>query len=64
MVHEGVSENYIHFGLMYTEDNILLVLPLKYLINEDGNTTTPFKIATGKKPSILHLRVLFYPCAV
>ena len=64
MVHEGVSENYIHFGLMYMEDNILLVLPLKYLINEDGNTTTPFKITTGKKPSIMHLHVLFYPCAV
>ena len=26
--------------------------------------TTPFKLATGKKPSVSHLRVLFFPCVV
>ena len=44
--------------------HILPVLPIKYLINEDGEPTTTYKLATGTKPSILHLRVLFFPCAV
>ena len=49
---------------MYTADHILLVLPITDLINEDGNPTNPYKLATGMKPSISHLRVLFCPCDV
>ena len=49
---------------MYTIDHIFPVLPIKYLIKEDGDPTTPFKLATGKKPSVSHLRVLFSPCVV
>ena len=49
---------------MYTTDHIFLVLPIKDLINEDGNPTTPYKLATGTKPSVSHLRVLFCPCVV
>ena len=50
--------------LMYTTDHIFLVLPIKDLINNDGDTTTPFKLVTGTKPSVSHLRVLFCPCNV
>ena len=64
MVHARVSEAYIHFALMYTTDHIFPVLSIKYLINEDGDLTTPHKLATGKKPSVSHLRVLFCPCVV
>ena len=64
MVHARVTEVYVHFTLMYTTDNIFLVLPIKYIINEDGNPTTPQKLATGTKPSVSHLRVLFCPCIV
>ena len=46
------------------EDHIFLVLPTKDLINEDCESTTPFKLSTGMKPSIFHLRILFCPCAV
>ena len=49
---------------MYTTDNIFPVLPIKDLINEDGNPTTPHKLATGTKPSVSHLRVLSCPCVV
>ena len=49
---------------MYTTDHILPVLSIKDLINEDGNTTTTFKLATGMKPSVSHLRLLFCPCVV
>ena len=49
---------------MYTTDNIFPVLPIKDLINEDGDTTTPYKLATGTKSSVSHLRVLFCPCVV
>ena len=64
MVHARVPENYINLALMYTTDHIFPVLPIKYLINEDGDPTTPFKLATGTKPSVSHLRVLFFPCVV
>ena len=64
MVHARVLEVYIHFALMYTTDHIFQVLPIKDLINEDGDPTTPFKLATGKKPSVSHLHMLFCPCVV
>ena len=64
MVHARVPEVYIYFALMYTTDHIFPVIPIKYLINEDGNPTTPHKLATGKKPSLSHLCVLFCPCVV
>ena len=64
MVHARVSETYIHFALMYKTDHVLSVLPIKDLINEDGDPTTPFKLATDTKPSVSHLGVLFFPCVV
>ena len=59
-----VPEVYVHFALMHTIDNIFLFIPIKYLMNEDGDPTTPHKLATGTKPSVSHLRVLFCPCVV
>ena len=56
LVHARVSEAYIHFSLMYTTDHIFMVLPIKYLINKDGDLTTPFKPATGMKHSVSHIR--------
>ena len=64
MVHVQLLEAYIHFALMYTSYHILPVLPIKDLINNDGNTTTRWKLATGTKHSILHLSVLFCSCVV
>ena len=64
MIHEQVLEAYINFALMYTADNIFLVIPIRDLINEDSDPTRPSKLATGMKPSILLLHVLFFTCAV
>ena len=64
MVHARVLEAYISFKLMYMTDHIFLVLPKKYLINEDNNLTTPFILSTGTKISVSRLHVLFYPCVV
>ena len=64
IVHARVPEVYVHFALMYTTDHIFPVLPIKDLINKDGNPTTPHKLATGTKPSVSHLCVLFCPCVV
>ena len=64
MVHARVTEVYVHFAIMYTTYHIFPVLPIKDLINEDGDPTTPHKLATGTKPSVSHLRVLFCPCVV
>ena len=64
MVHARVMELYVHFKLMYTTDHIFPVLPIEDIINEDGDPTTPHKLATGMKPPVSHLRVLFCPCVV
>ena len=64
MVHARVPEVYVHFALIDTTDHIFPVLPIKYLINEDVYPKTPHKLATGTKPSVSHLRVLFCPCVV
>ena len=64
MVHARVLEGYIHFLLMYTTDHIFLVIAIKDLINKYGQPTTPFKLATGTKSSVLYLCVLFCPCVV
>ena len=34
------------------------------MINENGNPTMPYKLATGTKPSVSHLHVLFFPFVV
>ena len=60
MVHARVPEIYVHFELMYVTDHFITVLLIKDLINEDGNPTTPHKLETGTKPSVSHLRVLFF----
>ena len=64
MVHGRFFEENFHFALMYTTDRIFSVLPIKDLINEYGDPTTPHKLATGTKPSVSYLRVLFCPCVV
>ena len=64
MVHSRVPEVYVHFALMYTTYHIFPVLPIKFLINEDSDPTTPHKLATITKPSVSHLHVLFCPCLV
>ena len=64
MVHARVPEVYAHFTLMYTTYHIFPVLPIKDLINEDGDPTMPHKLATWTKPSVSHLRVLFCPYVV
>ena len=64
MVHVQVSEAYIQSALMYTADHILLVLPIKVVINKDGNPTMPFKLATCTKPSISHFCYSIYPCVL
>ena len=64
IVHARVSEAYIHFALMYTTDHTIPFLPIKDMINKDGDPTMLHKPATGTKPSVSHLRVLFFPCVV
>ena len=49
---------------MYTTDHIFPFLPIKDIINENGDPTTPYKLATGTKPSVSHLCVSFCPCVV
>ena len=64
MVNARVSEAYINFAFMYMTDHIFTVLPIRDIINEDGDPKTPYKFATGTKPSVSHIRVLFCPCVV
>ena len=47
IVHASVLEAYIHFALMYTTYHIFMVLPIKDIINWDGDPTMSHKLATG-----------------
>ena len=42
---------------MYMTDNIGSVLQIKHLVNKDGESTTPQKLATGTEPSVSNIRV-------
>ena len=64
MIHARFLEACINFALMYMTYHIFPVLPIKDLINEDSDPTTPHKMATGTKSTLSHLRVLFFPCVV
>ena len=64
MVHARVLEGCINFPFMYTIDHIFTGLPIKDMINADGDPTIPFKLATGTEPSVSYLCMLFCPCVV
>ena len=64
MVNARVSDEYIHFSIMYTTGNIFTVIPIKHLVNQVGEPTTPHKLETGMKTSVSNLHVLVCPCAV
>ena len=44
MVHTQALYEYIHSSLMYTTHYMFTVLPIKHLINQDGEPTTPHKM--------------------
>ena len=52
MVHDRVLEAYINVALMYRTDHTFPVLPIRDMINKDGDPTTPYKLATGMKPAV------------
>ena len=64
MVHTRVLEAYIHLVLMYTTDHIFPVIPIKDMINEDGDPTIPHKLEIGTKPTASHLCLLLCPYVV
>ena len=40
------------------------ILPINHLVNQYGEPTMPHKLATGKKPSVSNICVLFCPYVV
>ena len=49
---------------MYNTNHMFPVLPIKNLVNHDGETSKPHKLATGTKPLVSKTRVLFCACVV
>ena len=64
MVHALVSEEYIYISLIYTTDHVFPVLPIKRLLNQESEPTTPHKLATGSKTPVTNLRALLCTCVV
>ena len=64
MVHAQVSDECIHFSLMYNNHHIFTVLPIKHLINQYVDPTTPHKLVTGAKSLVPNLRIMFFTCVV
>ena len=62
MVHTRVSDEYLHFALMYMTDHIFPVIRTKHLVNQYGEPITPRKMETGTKPLVSNLHVLLCPC--
>ena len=63
IVYARVSEAYVHFAFMYTTDHIFPVLPIKYLINQDSDLTTPHKTCNRYKTfSVTFTCVIFSMC--
>ena len=59
MVHPRVSDEYIHFSLMYSTHYVFTVISMKHLVNQDREPTMPQELSTGTKPSVSNLCVLF-----
>ena len=49
---------------MCITDYIFHVLPIKHLVNQDGEPTTAYKLTTGKKYLVSNPHVLFCLCVV
>ena len=49
MMYIQVSDEYNVFALIYMTDHIFPVLPIKYLLNQDGEQTKVHTLATGIK---------------
>ena len=64
MVHAQVFDVYINLLFMYTTGHISSVLPIKHLVNQYGEPTTPHKLETGTKPSVSNQHILFFMCVV
>ena len=46
---------------MYTTYHIFNVIPIKHLVSQDFEPTTPHKLTTGTKTSVSNPRVLLLP---
>ena len=64
MVHAQVLEECIKVSSMYKNHHIFNVVPINHMINQDGGTTKPHKLATGMNNSISNQCVLFCTCVV
>ena len=64
MVHARVAEEYIHHAVMYAAHRVFPVLPIKDLVNEQGEPCTPSELMHGEKPPVRHLITLFCPVIV
>ena len=64
MVNAQVYDKYIHFASIYTTNHISPFLPIKHLVNQNGELTTPHKLATVTKTSVSNPCVLFCPFVV
>ena len=62
MVHARVLKAFIHLALMYTADNIFLLLPIKDPLDKNGDTIMAFNLETGKKPSVSQYVFYFSMC--
>ena len=64
MVHARVYDKYIFFAIIHTTDHIFPALPIKHLVNQYVEPATPQKLATGTKPVVSNLFVLFCLCVL
>ena len=60
LLHACLSKSFTYFALRYATV-IHNILPVKDVIDNEGNITTPFFLFQGKKPKIKHLKIFGCP---
>ena len=60
LIHARLNRKFIFYAVKYAQ-YIHYVIPVKDLNNKHGFPTTPYAIATNRKPSFKHFRVFGCP---
>ena len=60
LLHARLNRKFFYYAVKYAQ-YIHDVIPVKNLLDEDGHPTTPYYLATNRKPAVKHFRVFRCP---
>ena len=60
LLHARLNRKFFYYAAKYAQ-YIHDIIPVKNLLDAEGNPTTPYFLATGRKPAVKHFRVFGCP---